>query len=234
MADNEYVSEQHRSGRNAWLRAAVLGADDGVVSTASLMLGVAATSATRGSILIAGVAGMVAGAMSMAAGEYVSVASQRDTEEADIVIEKRELATHPNDELRELAGIYRRRGLDPDLALEVARQLSRRDRLGAHLRDELGLDPKALAKPLQAAVTSAVSFASMAAIPIVVLLLSPEGIRAPLIAAAAIVALAILGAIGAQLGGASLWKGAIRVAIGGGLAMATTTLIGKLLGVAGL
>jgi VIT1/CCC1 family predicted Fe2+/Mn2+ transporter len=225
---------QHLSRRGGWLRAAVLGADDGVVSTASLMIGVAATSATRESVLIAGIAGLVAGAMSMAAGEYVSVSSQRDAEEADIALEKSELALNPGGEMRELAMIYQRRGLDPELASQVAEQLSHRDRLGAHLKDELGLDLEALARPLQAAVVSALSFGSAAFVPIAVLLLASEELRIPLIALSTLLALAALGGVGAHLGGASPWRGASRVVLGGGFAMAATALIGKLLHVAGI
>ena len=198
------------------------------------MIGVAASNASRETVLVAGVAGLIAGAMSMAAGEYVSVSSQRDAEEADIALEKRELAENPHGELHELAGIYRRRGLDKELAQKVAEQLSRRDRLGAHLRDELGLDPEELAKPLQAALVSAASFASAAVVPLIVLLLAPAAMRIPLIAASALVTLGVLGALGAWLGGAPAVRGAVRVTIGGGLAMAATAIIGKLLDVAGL
>jgi VIT1/CCC1 family predicted Fe2+/Mn2+ transporter len=216
-----------------WLRAAVLGSDDAIVSTASLMIGVAASLASRQAILVAGVAGLVAGAMSMAVGEYVSVSSQRDAEEADIEIEKRELAGQPTAELQELAGIYRRRGLDAELALQVAKQLSAHDRLGAHLRDELGLDTRSLARPMQAALTSAASFASFAAVPIVVLLLAPLAFRIPLIAAVSLASLATLGAVGGHLGGAPLLRASLRVTLGGGLAMALTAAIGRLLGALG-
>ncbi len=225
--------ETHRSGRVGWLRAAVLGSDDAIVSTASLMIGVAASLASRQAILVAGVAGLVAGAMSMAVGEYVSVSSQRDAEEADIEIEKRELAGQPTAELQELAGIYRRRGLDAELALQVAKQLSAHDRLGAHLRDELGLDTRSLARPMQAALTSAASFASFAAVPIVVLLLAPLAFRIPLIAAVSLASLATLGAVGGHLGGAPLLRASLRVTLGGGLAMALTAAIGRLLGALG-
>ncbi len=226
--------ETHRSDRAGWLRAAVLGADDGVVSTASLMIGVAATTASRASVLVAGVAGLVAGAMSMAAGEYVSVSSQRDAEDADIEMEKGELAANPRGELRELAQIYQRRGLDPELALKVAEQLSHRDRLGAHLRDELGLVPETRARPVQAALVSAASFATVAVVPIFALVLAPEALRIPTMAAASLVSLAILGAVGSRIGGAPAGRGAARVMIGGGLAMAVTATIGELLHVAGL
>src|SRR5579862_1566703 len=172
----------HRSHRAGWLRAAVLGADDAIVSTSSLMIGVAASSAPKGAVLLAGMAGLVGGAMSMAAGEYVSVSSQRDSEIADIETEKRELAREPAAELRELAGIYVKRGLDRDLAMKVAEQLSARDRLGAHVRDELGLDPSALARPMQAAWISAASFGSFALVPIAGLVLAPAWMRIPAMA----------------------------------------------------
>jgi VIT1/CCC1 family predicted Fe2+/Mn2+ transporter len=223
--------EQHRSRRTGWLRAAVLGSDDAIVSTASLMIGVAASSAPTGAILIAGVAGLVAGAMSMAVGEYVSVSSQRDAEQADIARESRELAGQPQAELRELAMIYVNRGLDQALAMKVAEQLSARDRLGAHLRDELGIDPAALARPMQAAWISAASFASFAVVPIVALLIAPTTLRIPMIAALSLVSLAALGAFGGRLGGAPIGRAALRVTIGGALAMAVTAAIGRLFGV---
>jgi VIT1/CCC1 family predicted Fe2+/Mn2+ transporter len=221
----------HRSGRVGWLRAAVLGSDDAIVSTASLMIGVAASSASKGAILIAGVAGLVAGAMSMAAGEYVSVSSQRDAEQADVAIEERELLAQPRAELNELAMIYVKRGLDKDLAMKVAEQLSARDRLGAHLRDELGIDPSTLARPLQAAWISAVSFATFALLPIVALLVSPAQERIPAIAVLSLASLGGLGAFGAHLGGAPLGRAALRVILGGALAMAVTAAIGRVLGV---
>ncbi len=225
--------EAHRRGRTGWLRAAVLGADDGVVSTASIMIGVAASSASREAVLIAGAAGLVAGAMSMAAGEFVSVSSQRDAEEADMQLEEKELKADPKGELRELAQIYRARGLDADLALKVAQQLSMRDRLGAHLRDELGLTNDTRSQPIQAAIVSAASFASLAAIPIIALLLAPAPLRIAAIAMVSLASLAGLGALGGYAGGAPMLKAALRVAVGGGVAMATTALIGHLLGVAG-
>lgn len=223
--------ERHRRGREQWLRAAVLGADDGVVSVASLMIGVAASSAPNNAVLVAGVAGLAAGALSMAAGEYVSVSSQRDAEQAEIAREKGELVEDPAGELKELAGIYRRRGLDPALALRVAEQLSAHDRLGAHLRDELELPELALARPVQAALVSAASFASLAVLPIAALLAAPASLRVPAMALTSLVSLAVLGAVGGHLGGASIWRGALRVAIGGSFAMGITALIGKLLGV---
>jgi VIT1/CCC1 family predicted Fe2+/Mn2+ transporter len=223
--------EVHRSTRANWLRAAVLGADDAIVSTASLMIGVAASSAPRAAILLAGVAGMVAGAMSMAAGEYVSVSSQRDAELADIEIEKDELARSPRAELNELAMIYVKRGLDKGLAMKVAEQLSERDRLGAHLRDELGLDPTSLARPMLAASTSAASFASFALVPIAGLLVAPGGARIPVIVAVSLVCLAALGALGGYLGGAPMIRAAVRVTLGGALAMIAGAATGRLFGV---
>ena len=223
--------EIHRSQRAGWLRAAVLGADDAIVSTASLMIGVAASAASNDAILIAGVAGLVAGSMSMAVGEYVSVSSQRDAERADIELEKRELEGEPRAELDELTMIYVQRGLDKALARRVAEQLSARDRLGAHLRDELGIDPHALARPLQAAWISALSFGSFATLPIVALLVSPASLRIPGIAGLSLLSLGVLGALGARLGGAPMARAALRVCLGGGLAMAVTAAIGKILGV---
>jgi VIT1/CCC1 family predicted Fe2+/Mn2+ transporter len=221
----------HRSGRAGWLRAAVLGSDDAIVSTASLMIGVAASSASQATILVAGVAGLVAGSMSMAVGEYVSVSSQRDAEEADIEREKQELAREPQAELNELATIYVKRGLEKELAMKVAEQLSARDRLGTHMRDELGIDHASLARPMQAAWISAASFASFALVPIVALLVAPAAARIPAIAALSLVSLAALGALGGHLGGAPLSRAALRVTIGGALAMAVTAAIGRILGV---
>jgi VIT1/CCC1 family predicted Fe2+/Mn2+ transporter len=223
--------EQHRSGRAGWLRAAVLGSDDAIVSTASLMIGVAAASASKSAVLLAGAAGLVAGAMSMAVGEYVSVSSQRDAERADIEREKRELAQQPKAELSELAMLYVKRGLDKQLALRVAEQLSAHDRLGAHLRDELGIDPASLARPLQAAWISAASFASFAAVPIVALLVAPTVLRIPMIAALSLASLAALGAFGGYLGGAPLGRATLRVTLGGALAMGVTAAVGRLFGV---
>jgi len=223
--------EMHRSGRVGWLRAAVLGSDDAIVSTASLMIGVAAASASKEAILVAGVAGLVAGAMSMAVGEYVSVSSQRDAEQADVGREQRELTTDPQGELEELAMIYVKRGLEKELAMKVAEQLSTHDRIGAHLRDELGIDPTALARPLQAAWISAASFAFFAVVPLVALLVAPAPLRIPLIAALSLLSLAALGAFGGYLGGAPLARASLRVILGGALAMAVTALIGRVLGV---
>jgi VIT1/CCC1 family predicted Fe2+/Mn2+ transporter len=223
--------EIHRSQRAGWLRAAVLGADDAIVSTASLMIGVAASDASKQAILISGVAGLVAGAMSMAVGEFVSVSSQRDAERADIELEKRELEGQPRAELEELTLIYMQRGLDKELARHVAEQLSARDRLGAHLRDELGIDQHALARPVQAAWISALSFASFATVPIVALLLAPASLRMPAIAGLSLFSLGALGALGARLGGARVLPAALRVCLGGSLAMAVTAGIGKILGI---
>jgi VIT1/CCC1 family predicted Fe2+/Mn2+ transporter len=223
--------ERHRSGRASWLRAAVLGSDDGIVSTSSLMIGVAAASASRAAILLAGAAGLVAGAMSMAAGEYVSVSSQRDAEDADIEREKWELEERPRTELHELASIYVQRGLDRELALKVAEQLSARDRLAAHMKDELGIEGRTRARPFQAAWISALSFASFAMVPILAMLLAPPAFRIGAIAASSLVSLGILGAFGSHLGGAPVARGAFRVMVGGGLAMAVTAAIGRLLGV---
>jgi VIT1/CCC1 family predicted Fe2+/Mn2+ transporter len=222
--------ETHRSGRAGWLRAAVLGSDDAIVSTSSLMIGVAASAASRGAILVAGIAGLVAGAMSMAVGEYVSVSSQRDAEHADMEREKAELAGQPEAELNELTTIYMKRGVEKDLARRVAEQLSQHDELGAHMRDELGLVPDDLARPMQAAWISAASFASFALVPVLAMLLSPAAFRIPVIAAVSLSSLAGLGAFGGYLGGAPLARATLRVTLGGGLAMAITAAIGRLVG----
>ena len=225
------LREVHRSGRAGWLRAAVLGSDDAIVSTASLMIGVAAAAASKPAILIAGVAGLVAGSASMAVGEYVSVSAQRDSERADIELEKKELAGQPRSELNELALIYRKRGLDKELAMKVAEQLSAHDRLGSHLRDELGIEPGSLARPLQAAWISAASFASFAAVPLAALLIAPSRLRISAICAMSLLSLSILGAFGGYLGGAPVGRAALRVTIGGALAMAVTAVVGRILGV---
>jgi vacuolar iron transporter family protein len=224
--------EVHRSQRAGWLRAAVLGADDAIVSTSSLLIGVAASSAAMHALLVTGVAALVAGSMSMAVGEYVSVSSQRDAEQADIEIEQRELEGQPQAELNELTMIYVKRGLDKELAHKVAEQLSAHDRLTAHLRDELGIDRNELARPLQAAWISALSFGSFALVPIVALLIAPANLRISSIAALSLLSLASLGALGAHLGGASKARAASRVFIGGSLAMTVTALIGHLFGAA--
>ncbi len=221
--------------RGGWLRAAVLGADDGVVSTASLMIGVAAAHGTKEATLVAGVAGLVAGALSMAAGEYVSVSSQRDAELADIARETQELAVDPKGELEELAALYRRRGLDAELAMKVAEQLSADGRrLDAHMRDELGLHESTMARPLQAAAVSAASFAALALLPLLALVLAPASVRVAAIAVVSLVGLALLGALGGRLGGAPVGRASLRVSLGGAVAMATTALIGHLLGAAGI
>jgi VIT1/CCC1 family predicted Fe2+/Mn2+ transporter len=216
------------------LRAAVLGADDGIVSTASLMLGVAASNASHGAVLTAGLAALAAGAMAMAMGEYVSVSSQRDVELADLQTERLEHQANPEAELDELIGIYRRRGLDPELARRVAEELTEADALGAHARDELGQHPLSAARPLQAAWVSAASFALGALVPLLAFIVAPTTARVGLIAVSALVALGALGALGAQVGGAPRGKAAIRVLVGGGLAMGVTALVGHLAGSIGI
>jgi vacuolar iron transporter family protein len=223
--------EIHLSIRSGWLRAAVLGSNDAIVSTSSLMMGVAAADASPRSVLVAGIAGLTAGAMSMAVGEFVSVSSQHDAEAADIAKESAELAASPQAELRELAGIYHKRGLDNELAMEVAKQLTARDELAAHLRDELGIEENKRARPFQASWISALSFASFALVPILALLIAPRSAALYAISATSLVALAALGMFGAYLGGAPLLRAAVRVTIGGGIAMAITAAIGHLLGV---
>lgn len=225
-------AERHRTQRIGWLRAAVLGANDGIVSTASLIIGVAAADASRGSVVIAGVAGLVAGAMSMAAGEYVSVSSQADTERADLVREREELATEGEAELRELAGIYIDRGLDAALAQKVAEQLTAHDALGSHARDELGISTVHAARPVQAAFASAATFSVGAGMPLVTALIVPERAIVIVVAATSLVFLAILGGLSAHTGGASVVRGAARVTFWGALAMALTAGIGMLFGVA--
>jgi VIT1/CCC1 family predicted Fe2+/Mn2+ transporter len=224
-------SEFHRSHRIGWLRAAVLGANDGIVSTASLVIGVAAAGASPQTILITGVAGLVSGAMSMAAGEYVSVSSQSDTEAADIARETEELATQPEHELDELTGIYTLRGLTPELARQVAMQLTAHDALGAHARDELGIIDTMNAKPVQAALASAGTFAIGAALPLLVVILASNNNIIPYVAATSLFFLAALGGLAAQAGGASMFKGASRVAFWGVLAMIATAAVGSLFGV---
>lgn len=224
--------ERHRTDRIGWLRASVLGANDGIVSTASLVLGVAAANAARGDVLIAGVAGLVAGAMSMAAGEYVSVRSQADTEAADLARERTELATDAESEHRELAGIYVQRGLDQELAGLVATQLMAHDALGAHARDELGISETLSARPVQAAFASAASFTAGAALPLLVALIVPLGALTFAVAASSLAFLAALGAVAARTGGASAVTGAWRVTFWGALAMALTAGVGALFGTA--
>ncbi len=225
--------ELHRTDRIGWLRAAVLGANDGIVSTASLMVGVAAASAGRSELLVVGVAGLVAGAMSMAAGEYVSVSSQSDTEAADLARERAELAAHPVAEHNELASIYVARGLTPELATQVAEQLMVHDALGAHARDELGMSAMVKARPVQAAFTSAATFATGAALPLVAALVAPSPLLVPLVAGTSLVFLTALGALGARTGGAPVWKASARVAFWGALAMGLTAVVGRLFGTVG-
>jgi VIT1/CCC1 family predicted Fe2+/Mn2+ transporter len=222
--------EQHRTGRAGWLRAAVLGADDGILSTASLILGVAAAHGGRDAILIAGMAGLVAGAMSMAAGEYVSVQSQADAERADLKIERSELKADDKAERRELAAIYESRGLDRTLAMRVADQLMAHDALGAHARDELGITETLRARPLQAAMASAASFSLGAAMPLLVAAVAPPSTLSPCVAASSLVALAVLGALAARAGGASVTRGALRVLFWGAVAMAVTAGVGTVFG----
>jgi VIT1/CCC1 family predicted Fe2+/Mn2+ transporter len=230
MARSPRHSEHHLVERLGWLRASVLGANDGVLSTSSLIIGVAAAHGTHSSILVAGLAGLVAGAMSMAAGEYVSVSSQADSEKADIARERQELTDNLPGELRELAAIYVKRGLDPALATRVAEQLMAHDALGTHARDELGISDTTAARPVQAALASAASFAIGAALPLLVALLTPEKFVAEAVAAASLLFLALLGVVGALTGGANAFKAAIRVTFWGALAMAVTAAIGALFG----
>ncbi len=222
--------ERHRTDRIGWLRAAVLGANDGIVSTASLVLGVAAANPDRNAILIAGVAGLVAGAMSMAAGEYVSVSSQADTEQADLNRERSELATQPAFELDELTAIYQKRGLDPQLARQVAEQLTAHDALGVHAREELGITENLSARPVQAAVASAGTFAVGAAMPLLTVLLSPEAIISATVAATSLLFLALLGVFAAWAGGAPIIKATLRVTFWGALAMGITAVVGSIFG----
>ena len=222
--------EIHRTRHIGWLRAAVLGANDGIVSTASLLVGVAAANVAREELLTVGVAGLMAGAMSMAAGEYVSVSSQSDTEQADLAREKHELATEPESEHLELAMIYVKRGLTPELASQVASQLTAHDALGAHARDELGISDVTTARPVQAALTSAVTFAVGAALPLMTVLVSPTGQIVPWVAGASLLFLAVLGVLAAQTGGAPVLKAAARVVFWGALAMALTALVGRIFG----
>jgi VIT1/CCC1 family predicted Fe2+/Mn2+ transporter len=220
----------HLSYRSNWLRAAVLGANDGILSTAGIVLGVAASGASSTSIVTAGIAGLVAGALSMAAGEFVSVSSQRDSEQADILVEQRELELDPGGELKELAEIYERRGLEPDLAVQVATALSGRDALEAHARDELGLRADRRARPFQAAWTSAVAFSIGAALPLLVVATAPTDVRSAATVAATLVALGSLGHLGARLGGAPAWPATWRVLAWGAVAMLATSAIGAAVG----
>jgi VIT1/CCC1 family predicted Fe2+/Mn2+ transporter len=223
-------AEAHRTDTIGWLRAAVLGANDGLISTSSLAVGVAAAATTRDPVVVATLAGLVAGALSMAAGEYVSVSSQADTENADLDRERAELATDPQRENAELAGIYVARGLTPELARQVADQLTARDALGAHARDELGLSELTRARPLQAAVASAAAFAAGAGLPFVLVLLVPFTALTPVVTGSSLLLLAALGALAGRLGGASLVKGAARVTFWGAVAMGSTAVVGRLFG----
>lgn len=224
--------ETHLSGREGWLRAAVLGANDGILSTAGLVLGVAAANSSVSAIVTAGIAGLVAGALSMAAGEYVSVSSQRDAQMADLALEERELSDDPEGELEELAGIYRGRGLDPDLARRVAHQLTASDALTTHARDELGITEIRMARPLQAAWTSAIAFSVGALVPLITITATPQAVRIALTVVLTLIALAGLGSVGARLGGAPMGRAALRVSIWGAVAMALTSAIGALVGTA--
>lgn len=229
---NPHHPERHRTEHIGWLRAAVLGANDGIVSTASLILGVAASNATTSQILVAGVAGLVAGAMSMAAGEYVSVSSQADTEGADLAKERSELASSPENEHEELAGIYVARGLEPSLAEEVASQLMKHDALAAHARDELGISETLTARPVQAAFASAGTFAVGAAMPLAMVLISPARVVIWVVAVTSLIFLGLLGGVGAQVGGAPVLRAAARVTFWGAMAMLLTWGIGALVGTA--
>lgn len=230
MARLKEHPERHAVSRIGWLRAAVLGANDGIVSTASLIVGVAAANADRGPLVLTGLAGLVAGAMSMAAGEYVSVSSQADSEAADLARERFELATEPQAEVDEMTAIYVARGLTPELARQVAEQLTERDALGAHARDELGISEHTNAKPVQAALTSAATFSVGAALPLAVVLLAPMSLMITAVSAAALAFLALLGWVGARAGGARPLIPTLRVTFWGALALAATALIGKAFG----
>lgn len=223
-------AEKHRTHRIGWLRAAVLGANDGIVSTASLIVGVAAAESGRGSVLVAGMAGLVAGAMSMAAGEYVSVSSQADTEHADLKLERDELATDGRGEHAELASIYVTRGIDPELATQVATQLMAKDALGAHARDELGISDTMGARPVQAALASAGTFAIGAILPLLLVFLVPLSALVWTVSGCSLLFLALLGALAARAGGAPVWNSVIRVTFWGALAMALTACVGTLFG----
>lgn len=225
-------TEHHRTHRTGWLRASILGANDGILSTSSLMLGVAAAASPHNSIVLSGVAGLVAGAVSMAAGEYVSVKSQADTEKADLALEADEIRKNPIHETEELAGIYQERGLDIDLAREVARQMMEHDALGAHARDEIGITDALSARPIQAAVASAGTFAVGAAVPVAAASLVTAETILWLIPFVTVILLAVLGGLGSRAGGAPVWVGAMRVCLWGTLAMALTFGVGKLFGVA--
>jgi VIT1/CCC1 family predicted Fe2+/Mn2+ transporter len=230
LLPDHLAAERHLGGRAAWLRAAVLGANDGLISTASLMVGVAAADSSRSAILVAGIAGLTAGALSMAAGEYVSVSSQLDSERADLARERAELAAAPEAELAELARIYERRGLSAGLAQQVAAELSQQDRLPVHARDELGINLEALANPVQASAVSALSFITGALLPILIVAVAPASSRLLITMVVTLVGLVVLGSVGARLGGAPPRRAAIRVLIGGSLALVIALGIGRLTG----
>jgi VIT1/CCC1 family predicted Fe2+/Mn2+ transporter len=230
LLPDHLAAERHLGGRAAWLRAAVLGANDGLISTASLMVGVAAADSSRSAILVAGIAGLTAGALSMAAGEYVSVSSQLDSERADLARERAELAAAPEAELAELARIYERRGLSAGLAQQVAAELSQQDRLPVHARDELGINLEALANPVQASAVSALSFITGALLPILIVAVAPASSRLLITMVVTVVGLVVLGSVGARLGGAPPRRAAIRVLIGGSLALVIALGIGRLTG----
>lgn len=225
-------NEDHRIHRIGWLRAAVLGANDGIISTASLLIGVAAAHSPYNEILVAGIAGLIAGAMSMAAGEYISVSSQADTEKSAIELEKKELATNLPNEIEELSTIYINRGLEPSLAKEVVKQLMAKDALGAHARDELGITEISNARPLQAAIFSAISFTLGSLLPLLIILIAPRNYLILTISVMAVLFLALLGAVAAKVGGARMMLGALRVVVWGTLAMSVSAGIGSLLGIA--
>jgi vacuolar iron transporter family protein len=230
MNEHFQFDEHHMAHRVGWLRAAVMGANDGIVSTGSLIVGVAAASSSQSAVLVAGIAGLVAGAMSMAAGEYVSVSSQSDTERADLEKEKAALRDRPEEELAELAAIYVERGLEKELAQEVAKQLTAKDALAAHARDEIGISHTITARPVQAALASAATFTVGAALPLAVAAFTPMSLAIPSVTAASLVSLAALGALSAQAGGAPVLKAVARVTLWGALAMAATAAIGALFG----
>ena len=226
-----YLKEIHATSRLGWLRAAVLGANDGILSTSSLIIGVASAHAAQGSILLAGISSLVAGSMSMAAGEYVSVSSQADSEKADLAREKKELCSSWDAEISELATIYRQRGLDDILAHEVALQLMKHDALGTHARDELGISEATAARPIQAAFASAIAFSSGAILPVLAALMSPAGMVSWTVSTVSLIGLAMLGVVGARAGGASPWRPAMRVIFWGVVAMTVTAAIGRIFGV---
>ncbi len=230
MDEHYQFDEHHMAHRVGWLRAAVMGANDGIVSTGSLIVGVAAAASSQSAVLVAGIAGLVAGAMSMAAGEYVSVSSQSDTERADLEKEKAALRDRPEEELAELTAIYVERGLEKELALEVAKQLTAKDALAAHARDEIGISHTITARPVQAALASAATFTVGAALPLTVAAFTPMSLAIPSVTAASLVSLAALGALSAQAGGAPVLKAVARVTLWGALAMAATAAIGALFG----